>query len=270
MSNEVALIPSAADWTQMVAMAAALVRSTFLPPTVNTAEKAVAIALKGRELGIPMMQSFAQINVIQGKPAVSAELQLALIYKNVPGAKVEFERYDATGCTVVATRPGHRPAKFTFDKADAEAAGLLGKDNWKKYPRNMYRSRAISEMARSVFPDAIMGCSHTPEELGATVTEDGEIVDVTPVAPETNSPSPQVQDTRPMDLSPQGQKVNPAKPKQPTIFDMNNAALQKTVADILKAKKVDETLWEAICLNLHGKPSTELDNVINTVMQTVS
>lgn len=44
---------------------------------------------------------------------------------------------------------------WTFDQA--RKAGLVGKDNWKNYPRAMLRARLIAEGVRAVYPAAIGG-----------------------------------------------------------------------------------------------------------------
>lgn len=161
-------------WSAMKDQASMLVKSGFLPSSINSPEKAVAIMLKGRELGIPAMQAFAQISVIQGKPAAGAELMLALIYRGCPGAKVEYVSRTNEACEILATRPGMKPQTFKYTMDDAKAAGLAGKDNWKKFPRIMLSWRCVAEAARSVFPDCIMGMSHTPEELNPDITVDVE------------------------------------------------------------------------------------------------
>lgn len=166
------------QWSIIEQQSYTLVKSGFLPTNIKTKEQAIAITLKGRELGIPPMHAFSHINIINGKPAVSPELQLALIFKNVPGAKINYLQNDNKACKIEAFRPGHKIQIFGFTMDDAETAGLVNKQNWKTYPRAMLRSRAISEMARSLFPDAIMGCSYNPEELGARVNEDFEVVEV--------------------------------------------------------------------------------------------
>lgn len=177
-SKSISLFPNESEWAMLKEQATMAVKSGLLPAAVNTPEKAIAIALKGRELGIPPMQAFAHIHIIQGKPTISAELMLALIYKNCPGAVIEYLENGATKCVIRATRPGSKSAVWAFSIDEAKQAELLTKDSWKKYPAAMLRARAISIMARAVFPDAIMGCSYTPEELGAEVTDEGEIVDV--------------------------------------------------------------------------------------------
>jgi hypothetical protein len=157
-----------------------MVKSGFLPEAIKTPEQALAIAMKGRELGIPMMHAFSHIVIIKGKPTMSAELMLAQIFRLIPGAVVNFLELTNERCIMEAKRPGGKPSIFKFDTDDAQKAELTSKENWRKYPRAMRRSRCVSEMARSLFPDALMGVSHTPEELdpNITINEDGEILDL--------------------------------------------------------------------------------------------
>jgi hypothetical protein len=156
-----------------------LVKSGFLPPTVKTPEQGIAIALKGHEIGMPLMQSFSHINIIGGKPAISAEGMNYLIRKNFPHAEINIiERTDAV-CKIKVRRDAkHKETEFAFTMEDAKRASLLANPSWQKYPRAMLFARCFSEMARSIFPDAIAGISYTPEELGAVVNEAGEVIDV--------------------------------------------------------------------------------------------
>jgi len=48
--------------------------------------------------------------------------------------------------------------------ARAKSAGFAGKDNWRKFPRAMLRSRVVSEGIRTVFPGVVVGV-YTPEEV---------------------------------------------------------------------------------------------------------
>ncbi len=166
-------------WAVLKEQATMLVKSGFLPVAIKTPEAAMAIMLKGRELGIPPMQAFAQISVIQGKPAIGSELMLALIYRRFPDAPIVTDQSDATAAIITARRPGSKKTTtFSFTMDDAKRAGLLTKQTWQQYPVNMLYWRCVSNMARALFPDCLMGCSHTPEELGAEVNEEGEVIDV--------------------------------------------------------------------------------------------
>lgn len=155
-----------------------LVASGFLPKHITTPEQAMAIAIKGVETGTPMMQSFAQIKIIDGVPCQGAENMLYLIRKNCPRAIIDILERTITSCKIRATRPNHTPVEFCFTIEDAKRAELMAKTSWQRYPRNMLYWRTISDMAKALFPDCIGGIGYTPEELGAEVNEDGQIIDV--------------------------------------------------------------------------------------------
>jgi hypothetical protein len=184
--REATSLPSSSEWRTMVEMAGMLVPTGFLPNTIKTAEQAVAIILKGRELRVPPMYALSNIVVVQGKPTCSAELMLALIYRDQGDDAVVVEESTATACRLTYKRrtwAERRP--FAFSIEDARTAGLAGKDTWKSYPQAMLRARCVSAVARLAFPDSIAGM-YTPEELGASVrvTEDGAVeVDQAPPAP---------------------------------------------------------------------------------------
>jgi hypothetical protein len=74
---------------------------------------------------------------------------------------------------------------------EAQAAGLTGKDNWKKYPSDMLFARAISRGARRFAPGIFGGSPvYTPDEMGVEVDEEGSvIVDAEIIEPEQAHPS---------------------------------------------------------------------------------
>lgn len=161
---QVPVLPDEAEWNRMKEFCNIAAKSGFIIQKEYV--QAVTIAMKGRELGIPPMQAFAQIAVINGRPTCAAELMLALIYKNFPNAIVNILEETDKICKISAKRPNESALYTTsFTWEEAVTAGLSTRDNWKKYPKDMLRARAISRMARAKFPDAISGMSHTPEEL---------------------------------------------------------------------------------------------------------
>lgn len=249
------LMPAPAQWGQMMQMGDTLLKSGFLPTSIKTPAQAVAIMLKGWEMGVPAMQAFAQISVIQGKPAVGAELMLARIYERFPNADIQVIKRDAEGCHIKARRDKKRDyVDFKFELEDAKRADLMGKDNWRKYPKNMFYWRAVSDMARAMWPECLAGASHTPEELGAVVDESGEIVDV-PSAPALQPAA-------------EPEKVN-KKATPSVIYDNDNPDQQAALAGVLTKRKIDASLHEAIGNELHGKSKAELDNVISEVMSRI-
>lgn len=170
--------PTLAEIQTLKELGSVIRKSGFVPSSIKTDEQAVVILLKGQELGLPPMQAFASIAVINGKPTLTAEVMLGLIYRDHPKAQVTFVRTTAEVCTIEACRPGGKPSTFSFSLADAQKAGLLGKGPWEQYPAAMLRARCISAMARAMFPDALSGCVYTPEELGAQVDQEGAVVEV--------------------------------------------------------------------------------------------
>jgi hypothetical protein len=130
----------------------------------NKPNDILVLIMKGRELGIPPMQAMDGINVIQGKPTVSPQLMLALIYKHCPNAKVVVDANDKDQTVSCSMENNGNKHRVTWDKNKAKDMGLLNKDNWKKQFMNMLKWRAVAECARVVFPHIIMGM-YTTEEL---------------------------------------------------------------------------------------------------------
>ena len=244
------------QWEVLQAQCQILVKSGFLPPSIKTVEQAITVGLKGWEIDIPLMQAFSGISIIQGKPSISAELMLSLIYKNCKGASVEFETLSDKGCSIVARRPGGKAQTFKFDELDARKAGLINKQIWKQYGRALYRSRCISEMARSLFPDALMGASYVPEELGGT-PDMPEYMRETP-PPESYQPGESVSSLvkeAPVQLSPSTTKT----------FDKHNASHCSALNKLLISKGISPDDFSMVYEKMHGKASKELDSVIKEV-----
>jgi hypothetical protein len=170
MQRESSALQIAAQANQLLNVGDLLVKSGMLPNSIRTPEAAMAIIVKGMELGLPPMAALAGITVIQGKPTVSPQLMLSLI--NLSG---QLENLDVEtgmqGATVTMKRRGRSAFTSRFGPAEAKAMGLDSKDNYKKQAPVMYQWRAVAGCARVVFPDVIDGL-YTPEEMGAEVQVD--------------------------------------------------------------------------------------------------
>ena len=127
-------------------------------------EAALAIILKGHELGIGPMQAFQCIHHFDGKLCIEANLMEA----------IAIRRYDVTVGIVEWTdkvakfkfcRPGWEPQTVDFTIEEAKTAGLLGKSNWSKYPKDMLAARCKARGLRLVAPDVFAG-SYTRDEVG--------------------------------------------------------------------------------------------------------
>lgn len=178
MTNALAIIPEAAEMQTILSIADMAVKSRLIPSNISTKEQAAIIILKGRELGLPPLVSFAHIHVIQGKPTMSAEILLAHIYKDHPTAQVNIVEKTSTKCVLKAKRPNETEfSEFTWDMDRAKKMGLDQKDNWKKQPETMLFWRAITEMKRAKFPEVCLGVDYSREEL-----EESGLRDAAPTA----------------------------------------------------------------------------------------
>lgn len=170
-------LPTPGTWATMQEMAAVLLESGLLPKHIQKPAAAVAIMLKGRELGVPTMHALSNIVVIQGKPTANAELLLALIYRDHGDQALTWiEITDEVASCTFKRRGSTTSGRFAFTLDMARQAGLLDGPNkltWSNYPGAMLRARCISAVARLSFPDSIGGM-YLPEEMGAQVVIDHE------------------------------------------------------------------------------------------------
>jgi hypothetical protein len=158
------------------------------------ASQAIVKILAGQELGFGPFASMTGVSIIQGKPAIGANLMAAAVKRT---GKYNYRVLEMTNdvCELEFYEAGQSVGKSRFTMADAQAAGLGGKDNWKKYPRNMLFARALSNGQRWYAPDVFNGATvYTPDEMGATVNEEGQIIDAQAKAIEQQADSDTPQD----------------------------------------------------------------------------
>lgn len=159
--------------------AKAMSASGFFPDSKQAAQAIVKV-LAGRELGFGAFASMTGVSVIQGKPVIGANL-LAAAVKQTGKYNYHVLLLNENECCIEFLENGKPVGKSNFSIEDAKAANLTGKDNWKKYPRNMLFARAISNGQKWFAPDVFNGVTvYTPDEMGATVDDDGNIIDAEP------------------------------------------------------------------------------------------
>jgi hypothetical protein len=183
-------VPTPEQSLALSQVAAKLYKSGLYPQT-GGAEGAFAIVQYGAELGVGPMMSLQNIDLIKGKPAANSQLMLALALAR--GVKMKVTKETVTGCTIQFKR-GDIEYTATFDEEDARAAGLVGKDNWKRFPKDMYYWRAVTRGVRRVAPEAVMGL-YTVEEL--TDGEWAEIDEKSPSAPRESASGPNTEASQP-------------------------------------------------------------------------
>lgn len=154
------LVPNAQN---MMTVAKALLDSGMWRNQFKNEAEIFAAAEMGRELGLGPVMSLNSIFPVNGKLGMMTNVMLAVANQRA-GVTWKVEAMTQKGCIIIFSRPGFEPLKASFDESDAKAAGLLGKDNWKAYPTDMYFIRAAARGVRKIAPDAITGL-YSVEEL---------------------------------------------------------------------------------------------------------
>jgi hypothetical protein len=182
-SVQASALRARSQWEDLKEQAVLAFESGLLPRSVDTRERAVTIALMGKELGVAPMQALCGIYVVNGMMALRGGLMLRLIYERVPGARITVltpPDKSEQECAVEMQRPNGNAQVFRFTVEDARRAGFMGKPIWQQHTGTMLRWAAIRTGARVVFADAIAGC-YMEDEIPASDTASMPVE--TPVIP---------------------------------------------------------------------------------------
>lgn len=151
----------------------------------GASEQAIAqIATKilaGAEMGYGPFASVQGIHVIQGRPAMSANLMAAAV-KASQRYDYRVRQMDESGVQIeFFERVAGRLESLGVSTFTAEDARKAGTQNMAKFGRNMMFARAMSNGVRWYTPDVFLGAAvYTPEELGASVDAEGNVIDLPP------------------------------------------------------------------------------------------
>jgi len=142
-----------------------LLKSGMLPKELNTKEKIAVLIMKAKELNMPPLEAISHLYVVNQKVAIDSSGMLALILRSGLAKKIQFGGDGTSAWCEMERKDGVISFKYTFTIEDAKRAGLLSKESWQKYTKELLIARAISGCARKVFPDVVGGL-YTVEELG--------------------------------------------------------------------------------------------------------
>ncbi len=132
---------------------------------IKSQAQAVVKILAGRELGLAPLESMTNIYMVNGKVALPAKLIGSLIKKS---DKYDYtvDKLDNTECSITFYSTGAERTPIgvsAFTIKDAALAGIVNKDVWKAYPRNLLFARALTNGSKWYCADVF--CGYTPEEL---------------------------------------------------------------------------------------------------------
>lgn len=151
-------------------VATLLSKSDLVPKAFAGKPNDILIAgAMGSRLGLDLFSALSGIAVVNGRPTLWGDAQLAVCQSRPDWAGMKVEATgagDTYAVTVTVTRKGHaEPYVGTFSMADAKRAGLAGKQGpWSQYPTRMCMLRARAFALRQAFADALAGF-HAREEI---------------------------------------------------------------------------------------------------------
>lgn len=183
--------------------ARAMAASGFFNDT-RQASQAIVKILAGQELGFGPFASMTGVAIIQGKPAIGANLMAAAVKRT---GKYNYRVVEMTNdaCEIAFFEAGQEVGRSRFTMQDAQAAGLTGKDNWRKFPRNMLFARALSNGVRWYAPDIFNGATvYTLDELGAAEDNEGNVV----ITEQPNQVQPMTYEQAAARLTPSGKRYD--------------------------------------------------------------
>lgn len=170
MSKELTTLDS------MERIANAMVRSNMFG--LKNVDQALALMATAVAEGRHPASVARDYHIIQGTPAKRSEAMMRDF--QAAGGRVEWHQLDDEVAEATFSHPAGGRVKIRWDFDRAGKAGLASRDMWKKYPRQMLRSRCVSEGVRTVCPMATSG-SYTPEEVQDIKTDEApKVVDVSP------------------------------------------------------------------------------------------
>ena len=266
------------SYSDVESVAKAMVASGFFNDATKVSQAIVKI-MAGAEIGIGPFGSMNGIHIIQGKPAFGANVMASKV-KSSGRYNYRVTELSDTNCTIEFMEyfngAWQNSGVSSFSTADAKKAGTKNLD---KFPRNMLFARAMSNGVRWYCPDVMNGSVvYTPEELGAEVDEDGNVIDgiVTPseVEPVVDQ-TPQAAEPEPkMTKQELAAAVQDTRPTRDQILaelpslTIEEACKAKTSAGVLYCnmqpnvlEKVISNLWKSL-LNNGLDPEQHADQVL--------
>jgi len=169
------------SFDEVMHMAESFARSNLFG--AKTVDQALALMMMAEAEGKHVATAMQDYDIIQGRPALKADAMLGRF--QLAGGHVKWLKMTDDACAAEFSHPTCDPHVIDWDMDRAKAAGLGGKDNWRKFKRQMLRARVIAEGVRSTFPACLRGAPHYVSE---------EVIDFEPAASVSRpaaAPSPQ-------------------------------------------------------------------------------
>jgi hypothetical protein len=175
------------QWEHHQRAAALFVRSgCFADIKGATQDQAIAQAMVkielGRSMGFCAAEAMKGIDLIQGRPAIAAELRAARMAAH--GYSWDIVEQSEKRCAINVYLGRKKLGLIEWTIEEATRMGLTGKDNWKKNPSDMLWARCITRAQRRL----------APHVLSVNILSREEAIDIEPI--EDTEPQAAIAGTR--------------------------------------------------------------------------
>lgn len=156
-----------AGWKGLVELGAAHRATGLAPAGFDTPEKCALALLKAIELDVPLTSAYEDFYIVKGRVGIQAKMVRALVEQKMRGdGYIHVESATPQKAVCVGYRKGRKPVRVEFTIEDAQRAGLLANETYKKFPADMLVAKASARVGRRLFADV----------LGGMVVADGDVV----------------------------------------------------------------------------------------------
>jgi hypothetical protein len=224
-----AIVPIQMPFGEVERLADAIAKSNLFG--IKTREQAIVLMMIAQAEGRHPAEAARDYDVIQGRPAKKAEAMLRDFLS--AGGKVEWHALTDAIADATFSHPQGGSARISWDMARAVQAGLGGKPTWKQFPRQMLRSRTVSEGVRTIWPMATSG-----------MYEAAETQDMPAREPQHNGPTLE-------------HEAEPPKPEPETARDRLNREVPLHPTPQPKAERTPAQLLDALQIAVHAAGSQE-------------
>jgi hypothetical protein len=145
-------------------------KGEYYPESISIARAMIKIEL-GESMGFTAAEAMSGIDIIKGRPAIGAHLRATRMRKagfswpqltcndagcwmplEFKGEPMMQQPVDSNGKPIDGPQV---QVVVSYTKADAEKAGLINKDNYKKNPSDMYFARCVTRGKRRYGPEVL-------------------------------------------------------------------------------------------------------------------
>lgn len=164
MSNELTTIPAAAAEVDLFRLGEVLAQSGYFQDARQAAQAIVKV-MAGRELGFGPIASMTGIHIIQGRPAIGADLMAKAVKRS---GRYNYRVTELTdeACSIdFFEKSGEAWQPIGTSRFTRQDATKAKTKNLDAFPRNMLFARAMSNGVKWYCPDALGLTTYTPEEL---------------------------------------------------------------------------------------------------------